>query len=192
MRELADLFTAVRTDDVRDADDDDGEAGLDEEELEILRNAGIIAGSSNSRKPRSSRPSAKRIIFVENEEEGRHGQIYWFAHTLQCYAARQYVTKQNDTAASRLAREDTVGAIDLGWKEPENQKREKRKGKKDNAVDAADDTDASERREVAKVRPPFAPRDIIVFSRNTDPSDTSVKRTGRAFTSGSHVAIRRT
>ncbi|KAI0296216.1 small-subunit processome [Russula brevipes] len=133
LRELADLFTAGRTNDVREADDDDDETGLDEEELEILRNADIIAGPSNSRKHRSSRPSAKRIIFVENEDE-----------------ARQYVTKQNDITASQPAREDTVGAIDLGWKEPENQKREKKKRKKNNADDAADSTDASESREVAK------------------------------------------
>ncbi len=51
-------------------EDGDGDVGLDEEELEILRDAGIIAGPSKTRKRRSSRPPAKHIIFVENEEEG--------------------------------------------------------------------------------------------------------------------------
>jgi len=68
LRALADLFTPYLTDDVHE--DGDGDVGLDEEELEILRDAGIIAGPSKSRKRRSSRPPAKHIIFVENEEEG--------------------------------------------------------------------------------------------------------------------------
>ena len=51
------------------AEDDD--AGLDEEELEILREAGVIEGPSKvGRKRGSSQPQAKHIIFVENEEEG--------------------------------------------------------------------------------------------------------------------------
>jgi U3 small nucleolar RNA-associated protein 11 len=57
---------------VHQAEDDD--AGLDEEELEILRDAGIIAGPSKvGGKRRSSQPQAKHIIFVENEEEGMYG-----------------------------------------------------------------------------------------------------------------------
>lgn len=52
---------------------DDG-AGLDEDELEILRDAGIIAGPSRvGRKRGSSRSQAKHIVFVENEEEGMYG-----------------------------------------------------------------------------------------------------------------------
>jgi U3 small nucleolar RNA-associated protein 11 len=56
---------------VHQAEDDD--AGLDEEELEILRDAGIIAGPSKvGGKRRSSQPQAKHIVFVENEEEGTY------------------------------------------------------------------------------------------------------------------------
>jgi hypothetical protein len=61
---LADLLT------VHDTEGND--TGLDEEELEILAEAGIIAGPSERR---SSRPPAKHIVFVENEEEGMHGQF---------------------------------------------------------------------------------------------------------------------
>lgn len=71
-KELADLFAPALTDDVHQAEDDD--AGLDEEELEILREAGVIAGSSKvGRKGISSQPQAKHIVFVENEEEGMYG-----------------------------------------------------------------------------------------------------------------------
>jgi U3 small nucleolar RNA-associated protein 11 len=56
---------------VHQAEDD--EAGLDEEELEILREAGVIAGSSKvGRKRGSSQPQAKHIIFGENEDEGMY------------------------------------------------------------------------------------------------------------------------
>ena len=63
------LFALSLTDDVHQAEDDD--PGLDEEELEILREAGIIARPSKvGRKRRSSQPQTKQIVFVENEEEG--------------------------------------------------------------------------------------------------------------------------
>jgi hypothetical protein len=58
------------TDNVHESDDDD--AGLDEDELEILKDAGIIARPSKTRKRRSSRHQAKHVVFVENEEEGMH------------------------------------------------------------------------------------------------------------------------
>jgi hypothetical protein len=61
---LADLLTE------HDADDDD--TSLDEEEFEILVEAGIITVPS---KRRSSRPPAKHIVFVENEKEGMHRQF---------------------------------------------------------------------------------------------------------------------
>lgn len=71
LKELAELFAPSLTDDVHQAEDDD--TGLDEEELEILRDAGVVAGPSKvGRKRRSSRPQAKHIVFVENEEEGMH------------------------------------------------------------------------------------------------------------------------
>ena len=53
---------------------EDDEASLDEEELEILREAGVITGPSKAEsKRRSSQLQAKHIVFVENEEEGMCG-----------------------------------------------------------------------------------------------------------------------
>jgi hypothetical protein len=46
---------------------------------------------------------------------------------------------------------DTPAAVDLGWKVPEK-KRGKKKDAGAKTVDATDSTDASERREAAKVR----------------------------------------
>ena len=50
----------------------DEESNLDEEELEILREAGLIAGPSQGRKKSSSKGSAKHIIFAENADEGAY------------------------------------------------------------------------------------------------------------------------
>jgi hypothetical protein len=72
----ADLFAPNLTDDVQEDEDDD--VGLGEEELEILRDAGVIAVPSKTRKRRSSRTPAKHIVFVENEEEGMYGNLREF------------------------------------------------------------------------------------------------------------------
>lgn len=69
----ADLFVSGNTDNVQESDD--GDTGLDEDELEILKDAGIIVRSSKTRKRRSLRPRAKHVVFVENEEEGMHGNF---------------------------------------------------------------------------------------------------------------------
>ena len=52
--------------------DDDNDAGLDEDELEILKDAGIIARLSKTRKRRLPQHQGKHVVFVENEEEGMH------------------------------------------------------------------------------------------------------------------------
>lgn len=130
LKELADLFAPSHTGDVHQAEDDD--ASLDEEELEILREAGVITGPSKvGRKRRSSQPRAKHIVFVENEEE-----------------AQQYLTKQIDLPTSRSEGRDDIDAIDLGWRKPEKQKSQKKKKK---PVGASDSTDWPEEREAAKV-----------------------------------------
>ena len=107
-----------------------------------------------------------------------------------CHAAREYVTKQTDLPTSRPASGDNNDAIDLGWREPEKQKRRKRK---DNAVGASDSADGSEEREAAKVRLLCcALLDILVLSLNAGAPNTSVKGAVCAVTSRSHVAIHRT
>jgi hypothetical protein len=54
---------------------DDDDTGLDEDELEILKDAGIISRPSKTRKRRSPQYLAKHVVFVENEEEGMHGKF---------------------------------------------------------------------------------------------------------------------
>ncbi|KAI0285297.1 small-subunit processome [Russula aff. rugulosa BPL654] len=128
LKELADLFVPGLTVDVHQAEDD--EAGLDEEELEILREAGVITGPSKAGST-SSQLQAKHIVFVENEEE-----------------ARQYLTKQTNLPTSRSESSVDVDAINLGWRKPEKRKSQKKKKK---AVGTSDSTDGSEEREAAKV-----------------------------------------
>jgi len=129
---LADLFVPSNRDNLHDSDDDD--TGLEEDELEILKDAGIIVRPSKTRKRRSSRHQAKHVVFVENEEE-----------------ARQYATNENTHAVSlsRSESNDITSAIDLGWGKPEGKRRGRKKSTSAKAVDATD-TAASERSEVAK------------------------------------------
>lgn len=71
------------------------------------------------------------------------------AHT-SCHAARQYAANYGNVT-SHSKHGDTPEAVDLGWRMPEKQKRGKKKNTVAKTVDATDDTDASERREAAKV-----------------------------------------
>jgi U3 small nucleolar RNA-associated protein 11 len=133
---------------VHQAKDDD--AGLDDEEHEILREAGVIAEPSRvGRKRGSSQPQAKHIVFVENEEEGMFERCpLACVYVLIPVAAQQYVTKQINLPTSRSESRDYIDAIDLGWRKPEKQKSRKKKKK---AAGASDSTDGSEEREAAKV-----------------------------------------
>jgi U3 small nucleolar RNA-associated protein 11 len=159
LKEIADLFAPSLTDDVHQADD---AAGLDEEELEILREAGVIAGTSKvERKRRSSQPQAKHIVFVENEEEGMYRRsLLARVYALIPVAAQQYITKQIDLPSSRSERRGDVDAIDLGWRKPEKKKSQKKKKK---AVGASDSADVSEEREAAKVSFPCARLSFFFF-----------------------------
>jgi len=110
---------------------DDNDTGLDEDELEIIKDAGIILRSSKTR--RSPQHLAKH---VENEEE-----------------ARQYTTNENTQtmSLSRFENDNITSASDLGWQKPEIKKRERKKDTSAKVVDTTDDTAASERSEAAKV-----------------------------------------
>jgi len=134
---------------VHESDDDD-DTGLDEDELEILKDAGIIARSSKTHK-RRPRHLAKHVVFVENEEEGMHGKFYWLARIPSCAAARQYATTENtqSVSLSHSVSNDNTSAGDLGWQKPERKRREK---KKDTSAKAVDTTDDAAMSEAAKVR----------------------------------------
>lgn len=144
------------------AEDDD--TGLDDEELEILREAGVIAEPSRvGRKRGSSQPQAKHIIFVENEEEGMF-ERYPLAcvYALTQVTAQQYVTKQTNLPTSRSESRDDVDTVDLGWRKPEKQKSRKKKKK---AAGVSDSTDGSEEREAAKVSHPCTLLSLFFIQR---------------------------
>jgi len=50
--------------------DGESEDGLNEEELEILREAGIIAAPTNGWKSGNSTQHSNHILFVEDEKKG--------------------------------------------------------------------------------------------------------------------------
>ncbi|KAI9460568.1 u3 small nucleolar RNA-associated protein 11 [Lactarius psammicola] len=133
---LADLFVPSTRDNVHESDDDD-DTGLDEDELEILKDAGIIAKSSKTRKRRTLRHPAKHVVFVESEEE-----------------ARQYATNENTqtVSLSRSENADITSAGDLGWQKPERKKRDKKKDTSTKAVDATDDAATSEAAKTHRTR----------------------------------------
>lgn len=57
---------------MKDSTSEDDEEGLQEEELEILREAGLIAARSSGKPKRrkSTRGTPKHIVFAEDEAEG--------------------------------------------------------------------------------------------------------------------------
>ncbi|KAH9065759.1 u3 small nucleolar RNA-associated protein 11 [Lactarius vividus] len=133
---LADLFVPSTKDNVHESDNG-GDTGQDEDELEILKDAGIVVRSSKTRKRRPSRHQAKHLVFVENEEE-----------------ARQYAINENTTQPVSLSRSESdgiTGAGDLGWQKPERKRREKKKDTSAKAVHTTDDAAAPERSEAAKI-----------------------------------------
>ncbi|KAI5121153.1 hypothetical protein M0805_007151 [Coniferiporia weirii] len=115
--------------------DDEQEHGLDEEELSVLGQAGIVRPSKKSKG--KSKQSSKHLIFMDNEGE-----------------ARAYVEKQ--ASSSRMAAKETTECsgedsemVDLGWKENKDlSKSEKGKAVRMGAGETA--AEASERHEVAK------------------------------------------
>jgi len=119
---LAALFAPNTRDNVHESGDDD-DTGLDEDELQILKDAGIISRSSKTR--RSPQHLAKHVVFVENEE-GMHGKSDWLERIPSCAAARQYATNENTQtmSLSRSESDNVTSASDLGWQKPEIKKRE--------------------------------------------------------------------
>ncbi|KAF5384874.1 hypothetical protein D9615_001335 [Tricholomella constricta] len=93
---MADLLKSSSIDEAKD--------DLDEEELQILTDAGIISESSSSR---SGRRKPKHIVFVDNEEE---------AHNYK---------PLKDPSSSDVDMEDDTEELDLGWKPTTNKKAKK-------------------------------------------------------------------
>ncbi|KAI0361469.1 small-subunit processome [Trametes cingulata] len=106
--QLADLLKPS----VLKGEDDDEE--LDEQELEVLREAGIIPPESKKSRRKSRSKKGKHVLFAEDEEE-----------------ARQYATSSRKGSDSQEDDRMDVSteSIDLGWKVPEQTKRKRRKSK---------------------------------------------------------------
>ncbi|KAL5519258.1 hypothetical protein ACEPAH_941 [Sanghuangporus vaninii] len=132
LTELADLIAPH----VASGKEQDGdEVGLDEQELDVLRQAGIIKASKSSKRP--SKRSSKHIIFVENEEEARK-------YTNPIAGS----SKQETSTGPNLDAEEGDMPLDLGWKEPRDVKR--RRKRNSDIMEFDDSAEASERREAAK------------------------------------------
>ncbi|KAI1788796.1 small-subunit processome [Ganoderma leucocontextum] len=112
LSQLANLVQPGTSDDI-----DAAEQELDNHELEVLREAGVVppAPRKARRKPRTSSKKGKHILFAEDEAE-----------------ARQHASASGETSNSReddpMAVEQAV-EVDLGWKQPEETKRKRRKSK---------------------------------------------------------------
>ncbi|OJT11950.1 U3 small nucleolar RNA-associated protein 11 [Trametes pubescens] len=103
--------------------EDDGDE-LDEQELEALREAGVIAPQSKRARRKSHSSKGKHVLFAEDAAE-----------------AQQYVAssrKSSDTQEDVKMDVSAESTVDLGWKAPAEAKRKRRKSKAD--TDAEDTT----------------------------------------------------
>jgi U3 small nucleolar RNA-associated protein 11 len=73
------------------------------------------------------------------------------------HAAQRYATNYDNAKTSHSEDGENSGSIDLGWRLPEQKKTRKNKDTGAKAADVTGGTDASERREAAKVRLPLLP-----------------------------------
>jgi hypothetical protein len=73
------------------------------------------------------------------------------------HAAQQYAANYDNAKASHSEDGENSGSIDLGWRLPEQKRTRKNKDTGAKTADVTDGTDASERREVAKVCLPLLP-----------------------------------
>ncbi|TBU63817.1 small-subunit processome [Dichomitus squalens] len=106
--------------------DDGGAEELDDHELEVLREAGVVPPASKRARRKSHHKKGRHILFAEDEEE-----------------ARQRVSASRKSAESQEDRMDVEQAVevDMGWKQLEETKRKRRKSK---GATEEMDTDANE------------------------------------------------
>ena len=147
-----------RSDPLDEADD---ENGLDESELSVLREAGIITSPSSSSAERGRRKSAsKHIVFADNEDEGTFLSIYvCTSHSRKTRAiARAFASSSKKPIVNDDVSMDVEEEVEdtWGWKvtreDPSAKRKQKGKAKADNKELAA--AAEAERREEALVRFP--------------------------------------
>ncbi|KAI0039097.1 u3 small nucleolar RNA-associated protein 11 [Auriscalpium vulgare] len=103
---LADLLRPGSLGGLDESDEDE----LDEEDLKILQDAGVIAGPSKSSARKKGGVPARRIVFAESAEEARQ------------FAKSPKSGGSNRDAATVVVQEP----IDLGWKQPVEPKKTKK------------------------------------------------------------------
>ena len=135
---LADLVNSISLD-----QELDNTAELDEDELRILRNAGVISEPSNRKGKRRKHPP-KHIVFVENDEEGACRQPHSRQAAHICTSAQHYTVKKASDEANGSTSKPDSPVIDLGWKVST-----KKKLARPEVVPAAQSVDVEERREQA-------------------------------------------
>ncbi|KAI0801134.1 small-subunit processome [Fomes fomentarius] len=128
LSQLANLLQA------RPSGDDGGSADLDEEELQTLREAGILSPAPKKAR-RKSHGSTRHILFAEDAEEARR-------HVATARGASDLQGR-----APMVVTPDV--SLDLGWRAPEETKRKRRKSKSAVAIDGGALDDLSSR-EAAK------------------------------------------
>jgi U3 small nucleolar RNA-associated protein 11 len=109
---------------LRGAQDEEGD-DLDDEERQILMDAGIIsAGPSGSTK---ARPSPKHIVFVETEEEGESFPFIDISFPAEYSLARKYKRARiSGPGDAEIDKPTPMKAPDLGWKVVDAQKKSKK------------------------------------------------------------------
>ncbi|KAI0825000.1 small-subunit processome [Trametes gibbosa] len=104
LTQLADLFKSEMS--------DDGEQ-LDERELEVLREAGVIPPESKKTRRKSHSKRGKHVLFVEDAEEAQQ----------RAASSRKSANAEEDHHMDV----SSPDRADLGWKVPEQSKRKRRK-----------------------------------------------------------------
>ncbi|KAI9065863.1 small-subunit processome [Trametes sanguinea] len=110
LMQLADLLKPGSLEAEDDADE------LDEQELEVLREAGVIPPESKKARRKSHSKKGKHVLFAETEEEARQ----------YASSVRNASKSQDEEDRMDVSQEQSV---DLGWKVPEQSKRKRRKSK---------------------------------------------------------------
>ncbi|KAI0669767.1 u3 small nucleolar RNA-associated protein 11 [Trametes maxima] len=124
LTQLADLLKPGSLDCEEDAEE------LDEQELGVLREAGVIPPESKKARRKSHSKRGKHLVFAADESEAR-----------QHAASNRKASTSRDGDAMEVSIEQ---GVDLGWKVPEPAKRQRRKSKVNaEEKEAALDDDAS-------------------------------------------------
>lgn len=159
-------------------EEDAGE--LDEEELEVLRDAGVLAPPPTKRR-KSNGGHSNHILFAETTDEGEiHGNACGHIPRTEEASARQYasVTRTRRSKTDDVPMEDASETIDLGWKAPQEDKGGQKKRRK-SAAQAAEIDAAELEEQPAVVRlfcfPPASLTDRLVV--DVGKSDTAAQRT---------------